>query len=341
MKKTLFALGLGLAGGAVGNYLGIPLGWLLGAIVANMVASMHNVSVAVPVPLRRAALTVLGVMIGSAFTPQLLNQVDEWGYSIAAMVVFLILAVMWAYFYGRRITHFDKRTALFAGIPGGLGEMIMLGWTMGANPRTTSLAQSARLLTILVVVPLLLRVLADLEVGANTTLESASPSALDLREIVVIAGCAVAAGFVARLVRAPAPFLVGPMLATAALHLSGFSDSRPPAELIAVTQVVIGSGIGATFAGATLRELIRTFSLSIGLTLSLLALVVVFAFGVSSYTQFSFPMLMLAFTPGGIAEMGILALLLGVDPVFVSTHHTIRVLLIYLIVPFVARRWLR
>ena len=336
-----YALGLGLAGGAVGNYLGIPLGWLLGAIVANMAASMHNLPVAIPTPLRRAALAVLGVMIGSAFTPQLLTRTHEWGLSLAAMVVFLILAVAWAYFYGRQVTRFDKRTALFAGIPGGLGEMIMLGWSMGANPRTTSLAQSARLLTILVVVPLLLKVFADLEAGATAAPDSAPQSALHMRDLIALTACAVASGFVARFVRAPAPFLVGPMLTTAALYLSGFSDGRLPVELIAFTQVVIGSGIGATFSGATLPELFRTFSLSIGLTLSLLALVVVFAYGVSLHTVFSFAALMLAFTPGGIAEMGILALLLDIDPVFVSTHHTLRVVLIYVLVPFVARRWLK
>lgn len=341
MKKMFLALGLGLIGGAVGNYLDIPLGWLLGAIVANMAASMHNLPVAIPVPLRRVALAVLGVLIGSAFTPQLLTQANEWALTLGVMVVFVVLAAAWAYFYGRHVTHFDQRTALFAGIPGGLGEMIMLGWSMGADPRTTSLAQSARLLTIVVLVPVLLKVFADLDAESSTTTGRIAASALQLRDVAVLAASAGVAGLVARLVCAPAPFLVGPMLATATLYMTGFSASRLPAELIAFSQVVIGSGIGATFAGATVRELVRTFSLSIGLTLSLLAMVLAFAYGASLHTEFGFAALILAFTPGGIAEMGILALLLGIDPVFVSTHHTVRVMLIYLIVPIVARRWFR
>jgi len=105
--------------------------------------------------------------------------------------------------------------------------------------------------------------------------------------------------------------------------------------------VVMGSGIGTRFAGATFYELVRTFSLSIGLTLSLLALVVLFAYGVSNQTELGFAALILAYTPGGLAEMAILALLLDVDPVFVATHQTMRVVLIYLLVPFVARRLLK
>ncbi|MDH3715238.1 MAG: AbrB family transcriptional regulator [Gammaproteobacteria bacterium] len=340
MNNVLYSLGLGLAGGAVGNFFDIPLGWLLGAILANMVASMHSLPVAIPRSFRQASLIVIGVMIGSAFSPQLLEHAHQWGFSLAGMILLLAIAIPWGYFYGRRITKFDKTSALFASIPGGLGEMVMLGWSMGANPRTTTLAQSARLLTIVVLVPFMLRLFADLEVDPTTATVSEAANPWRFRDAVLLALAAIAGGFVARFVHAPAPFMVGPMLVTAGVYMSGLSDSRLPLELIAITQVVLGSSIGTTFSGASLRELIRTFSLSIGLTLSLLVLVVLFAFGVSNVTDLGFAALILAFTPGGLAEMAILSLLLDVDPVFVATHQTTRVVLIYLLVPIVARRWL-
>ena len=56
MKKFVYSIGLGIIGGALGNYLDIPLGWLLGAMVANMVASMQGLSLEIPNWLRTIAL---------------------------------------------------------------------------------------------------------------------------------------------------------------------------------------------------------------------------------------------------------------------------------------------
>ena len=69
MKKFVYSIGLGIIGGALGNYLDIPLGWLLGAMVANMVASMQGLSLEIPNWLRTIALAALGVMLGTAFSP--------------------------------------------------------------------------------------------------------------------------------------------------------------------------------------------------------------------------------------------------------------------------------
>ena len=43
--------------------------------------------------------------------------------------------------------------------------------------------------------------------------------------------------------------------------------------------------------------------------------------------------LVLAFAPGGRAEMTLIALALGVDPAFVSTHHVVRIFLVVILAP--------
>jgi uncharacterized membrane protein AbrB (regulator of aidB expression) len=48
--------------------------------------------------------------------------------------------------------------------------------------------------------------------------------------------------------------------------------------------------------------------------------------------------LLLAFSPGGIAEMGIIAVALGIDPLFVATHHVARIGLVVIIAPWLYRR---
>ena len=54
---------------------------------------------------------------------------------------------------------------------------------------------------------------------------------------------------------------------------------------------------------------------------------------ISELTGLSFAALLLAFAPGGLAEMALISLALGIDTAFVSTHHLIRLSAIMLLAP--------
>ena len=62
-------------------------------------------------------------------------------------------------------------------------------------------------------------------------------------------------------------------------------------------------------------------------------LLITLAFGAALHplTGYSLTLLLLAFIPGGLTEMSLIALALGVDPAFVVTHHGVRVSLVVLI----------
>ena len=45
----------------------------------------------------------------------------------------------------------------------------------------------------------------------------------------------------------------------------------------------------------------------------------------------------MAFSPGALEAMIILSLVLGLDPVYVATHHLVRMLLIGFVLPVVMR----
>jgi hypothetical protein len=340
MKKFVYSIGLGIIGGALGNYLDIPLGWLLGAMVANMVASMQGLSLEIPNWLRTIALAALGVMLGTAFSPELLERIHRWSLTITGMICYLAVAVPWAIYYGQKVIGFDRLTAVFSSIPGGLSFMVVLASSVGADPRSTALAHTARLATILIVLPIFINQLPDVGLGSAAMLTTSKvPINLEIMGIFFAVG--IVGSIIARFIRIPSPYLLGPMVLMMVLELTGLTSLQPPVEFTTVTQVVIGASIGAAFSGTKPRELAKTLILSCGLTLSLLALAVVFAYGLNQWTGIGFAVLLLAFVPGGLAEMGILALIMNIDPVFVASHHGVRVLLISLIVPVLATRWLK
>ena len=44
----------------------------------------------------------------------------------------------------------------------------------------------------------------------------------------------------------PGGQMIGPMLASSALHIAGITAAKPPVELIILSQVIIGANIGTT-----------------------------------------------------------------------------------------------
>ena len=57
----------------------------------------------------------------------------------------------------------------------------------------------------------------------------------------------------------------------------------------------------------------------------------------SAITGIPWTLLLLAYSPGGITEMTLLALSLDLDAAFVATHHVIRISLLVLCIPALFR----
>lgn len=143
----------------------------------------------------------------------------------------------------------------------------------------------------------------------------------------------MAGAVLARLARLPAWMLTGPMLASAGLHLAGLTAFRPPAEMVVLAQVVTGAAIGCRFRGLSWTEMAVMARPALGATAIMLVLSAGAAALLAGWSGLSFGVLLLAFVPGGIAEMCLVALALGQDVAFVSTHHVVRVVLVIMLAP--------
>jgi uncharacterized membrane protein AbrB (regulator of aidB expression) len=70
-----------------------------------------------------------------------------------------------------------------------------------------------------------------------------------------------------------------------------------------------------------------------------LGVALVFATFASNFLDMPFGATLIAYAPGGLEAMVVLALALGIDPLFVSAHHFARYFLINLSLPFIIQ-WL-
>jgi membrane AbrB-like protein len=326
-------LAIGAVGGAIFFYFRMPLAWMLGAMVICTISSLSGVRLQVPGRLRSVMVTVLGVLLGSTFTPEVLEKAARWPVTIASLAIYIVVLTGLLYLYFRRFQKYDPVTAYFSATPGGLNEMVIAGGAMGGDERTIALVHGARVLLVVMVIPFWFRYTEGER--AITTAVGPSIVGTSFTDIGILVTCAVIGVLLGRLVRLPAYKIVGPMLVSAGVHIAGLTSSAPPWEIVAVAQVVVGSSVGARFSGVPLERVLKTIAASVGATAVMLVTTVLFALVLSKITDISMPPLVLAFSPGGLAEMSLIALSLGIETAFVATHHVSRIAMIVIAAPLV------
>jgi membrane AbrB-like protein len=224
-------------------------------------------------------------------------------------------------------------------MPGGLNDMTILGGAMGGEERAIALAHALRILTVVLTIPVWYRLVNGAQTSVLTMTHG--PSNYDWQDYAILTACGIAGALLGRLLRLPASFMMGPMILSAIVHLSGVTDSKPPGELVAAAQIVMGTGIGCRFVGAAIDRLHKEMAASIGAAVILIACAVVFAKITVAITGLNLDATVLSYAPGGFAEMSLIGLALGVEIAMVATHHLFRLFLIILTGPFVFRFGLR
>lgn len=335
-RPLLLVLPMGALGGWLFDLLQAPLAWMMGSALICTIAAMSGLRIGMDTRLRQGMQIVLGVLLGSSFTADLLQRAPQWALSIATMAMVTIVGGACGWWLLTRFAGYDRYTAFFATMPGGLNEMVTVGGSYGGDERRIALAHAVRILVVILTVPLWYRLIQGTPVAS--ALQIASIGSNDWSDYAILVASGIVGATLARLVRLPAAFMFGPLLASAVAHLAGWTDSRPPGALVALAQIVVGCGIGCRFVGAILREVARDLVWGVLLALLMIVMALLFATLAHAWLGLSADALILCYAPGGFAEMSLVGLALGVEVSMVATHHLARVFMIILGAP-VAFRW--
>lgn len=332
----LIALGMTLALGAVGGLAAhavhLPLGYLLGSmLVVGVIAALGLTPFGrpptLPARLRFSFVPVIGVAIGGAFTPEVARAALGWGPSLAALGLFVPLAHAVAYAIYRR-GGLSPVEAFYGAVPGGLIESVQMGEEAGADVRLLIVVQTLRLILTIVTVPLIFLALTGHTVGsaAGAAMVGAAIPLTPLDVLLMLAAGGIGMQVGKRL-RLPGYIITGPVLASALLHVTGLLQAIPPGWLIAVTQVILGAGLGVRFVGMSRAMLARCGRLAVMNAVA--SLILAFAFAEALHLLADEPVIatFLAFAPGGLAEMSLIALSLNMSVIYVTAHHVLRIVL--------------
>lgn len=339
---VLATLLIGAVGGFTFILLSLPLPWMLGSLTATLIGSLLGFNPRVPVPLFTAMLTLLGIYAGSALSPDLLASLLQWPLTLLGMLVLVAATIDLNARYYQRFAGFDRITSLFAAMPGAQSLVLIMGLRHVTDEKKILIPQLTRVLAVVYFVPLLLVTFGGWA-GIDTEQVEGVPQeawVLPSWEAMILVAVAVAVGIVAaKRMRWPQPTLLGPLCAVALLQVSGATELSIPGQALIPVQFVLGTFLGTRFARVRWRAALALSGHGIIALLLTVLLALLMTLLLTLITDIPPAAIFLAFAPGGLPEMVLIAATLNLDPAFVVVHQLTRFLIIALMLPWAAARY--
>lgn len=329
LLHTSETLLIGLAGGLLFEWLQLPGGLISGAMITVGAAAIAGRPMGLPPLMAHIILMTLGLSLGSMVTPQMLTNMAAYPVSIAILAVSTSCATIGSSLYLQRIHLWDRTSALLAGSPGALSQIIMLANERHADVAGIAVVQTMRVIILTAALPLILAA-SGLAQHGGAPLRAAPATPLALAVLVAVS---VAAALVLRVLKFPASWMFGAMLGSSALHGSGSIEGGLPTWAYAAALIGIGALIGTRFARISARTLLSHMTAAIGSFTVAIVVSAIFVGLVTLMTHARLSDIVVAFSPGAMDAMLALALTLHIDPIFVGAHHLSRFFFVSIATP--------
>ncbi|UOM35156.1 AbrB family transcriptional regulator [Acuticoccus sp. I52.16.1] len=333
---ALLTVGIGTFGALVFHAFGMPAAFLTGSAAAVAVALVAGVPVTLPNAVRSGSFSVLGTVMGSSISLAALEQLVTAPVALIGLVLVVVgtSAASAAVLYW--LGGWDRLSALCGSIPGNLPLVLAVSTEGGARMDRVVMAQSLRLFILVALIPFVFggSDASDLEMAPDDI------AAFDVAFTLALTAGAVALAYVARI---PAPALMGPLIAGAAMSVTGLARVAIPDWMAAFALVMLGTSVALRFRGVQREGLARMFVASLGAFVAAASVSLVLAVAFAAILARPVGTVFFAYAPGGIDTMIALSFLLNYDVAFVALIHTARMILLSLSLPpviaLLGRRW--
>ena len=326
---ALETLGIGTVGGLLFLWAHLPGGLITGAMIATGVAAIAGRPLAVPPVITQAVLVVLGISIGSVVSRDLVQHVSAYPFTIAMLAGSTFCATFGSSLYLQRVHGWDRTSAFLAGSPGAMGQITMLAVERGADLPAIAVVQTMRVIILTAALPMMLALTGAAPASSpGLTITAAPPW-----HLVALVSASLAVALILRVLKFPASWMFGAMIASSVLHGAGLVDGGVPPWVRNVSLVGIGALIGARFARMKLRVLAGHINAALGSFAVAILVTAVFVGVIALTTQVRLSDVVVAFAPGAMDAMLALALTLHIDPIFVGAHHLSRFVFVSIATP--------
>jgi membrane AbrB-like protein len=317
---TLLALVIAIAGGFVFRWLAAPLPWLIGPLLCCATVNMATGRLHSPRSIRKAGQWVIGLALGLYFSASVIGQLARYSGWIVAGVVWAFVLGFGLAWLMEKLGGMDRPTAFFAAAIGGASEMMLQAERQGGHGASVAASHSVRIMLVVVIIPFIYKAL---ELHGSDIYRPAVTS-VDYGGLLALAAVTLAGGMLADRLGSPNAWVIGPLLVSGLLTACGFYWSAVPSWLAISGQIAIGMTLGTRFMPSFYRSAPRIVASSVAVTL--VAMIASSAFGwiLGRLSGIAPATMILATSPGGIAEMSLTARNLELGVPMVTAFHASR-----------------
>lgn len=329
-------LAVATVGGLLFVVLNIPGGAISGAVISVALLSLtgraHGLG---PLP-RVTGLTMVGVAVGSVIGPDTFANMMAYPISVAAMVICVIAMTAVATFVWRYLMGWPYSSALLASVPGSMSYIVSVSITMGRDAARIAVVQMSRVVFLVTLLPLI--------VAWEMSGRAYTPAARNFDPLIVtliVLALSLLAGWGLDRLGSTGGYLLGGIFVAGTAHFTGLAPGHSPDWVMNAGQIIVGAWTGSRFTDFDWKLFWRIMfgtTLAVGSTM---AVSIGFAAASAYLLDVPFAAALIGYSPGGLEAMVVLALAMGVDPVFVTAHHFARYFLINASLPFIIPKLLR
>jgi uncharacterized protein len=327
--RTVETLALGTAGGLLFLWANLPGGLISGAMVAVGAAALAGRPLSVPAHITQGVLVVLGISLGAVVSRQLIQHVSAYPLTIGLLALATFCSTFGSSLYLQRVHGWDRTSAFLAGSPGALSQITILAVERGADLPGIAVVQTMRVIILTAALPMILALTGVAAASSpGLTLPVATPLGL-----VALFSASLAASLILRIMKFPASWMFGAMIASSILHGTDLVQGGVPPWVRSVALVGVGALIGSRFARMKPRALLGHIHAALGSFAIAILITAVFVGIIALTTNVHVSDVVVAFAPGAMDAMLALALTLHIDPIFVGAHHLSRFIFVTIATP--------
>ncbi len=328
--KFILVILVSIPSAIIADYFNVPLAWMIGPMIMTSIGALAGLKIIMPRLALSSVLIILGLYIGNYIDQNLFNQMLDWIWTTLIMLIYIIISIYIVSKYLQKFSRYQEKASIFSAAPGALGPLIILAEYEKSDLSQVATSHLIRLIIIITVFPFIIVSSSDQETLIMNDFNYMAQDHLNL--VLLIIGSLILI-FIFDKIKVPAALLSGTLVASGILQITEIASYKLPETTINFCLLVLGASVGCRFANKSVKEIANNSLHSIVATAILVILGLLAAYIANFFVENNLMTLILAFCPGGIYEVAVIAIAFDLEPDFVAFHHIIRLLFILFTVP--------
>ena len=324
--------------------LKLPVPFMLGAMLGVAVFNIITANAWFPKDVKTFTQSVSGAYIGLSLTRKDLRNIRQLIAPTVVMVICFLGFTTGVGFVLYKVFGLDPATSFLVAIPGGVTEISLMSYEMGADPAIVSFLQTFRVFAVYLIFPAMITKTRE-RVGIEETealqdagdeqrewfLDRFIPENDALRQIMT-AVIGIIGGFIGKASGLPAGTLSFAMILVILVHINS-SKLHLERKYKRYVQVLSGTLIGLSISMDTVRSFGKIVMPALSLIFFYVAANYIISWAMAKTGKIDYISAMFASAPGGASDMALIATEIGGDSPKIALLQIIRLISCYTIYP--------